>query len=733
MPSDPDLPNTAAAGSKTASTAPRSRKQSISGSLFLLTALVLVLILGVVGAQMLERRALSIADAQARMAELDGVLSEQTSRALGDVDTALRDVVAETNAASLSSTAASPSPQTLRRHIAGLTQVLGVDIVTPDGQIRVSSRLVTDDHLPSTGLKLMAQLLKDGASGGTLISEPIHQSDGSWTALEITRLGGTNGGAAVVWLNLGYFESFYQKVSLEHSGSIVLQRQDGVVLVRSTRSETVTSTIVPAANDEDRIIAVHALAPRPLTLSVSVGKADALAGWDREALVFGLFAATAALIIAFLMLQLARRSRQVEEALSKLESMLAEERQINVSTQAANADMAEQMVERDRAAKALRQIQRVEAVGQLTAGVAHDFNNLLTVLLGNLELLQSNSQAAPFAQRLSIMRSAAERGASLIAHLMAFSRRQPLVPRAVDLAALITGMQPLLQSAVGSQVALAMDFAPGTPHALVDPSQFELMILNLAINSRDAMPAGGTLHLAVTTTQLAESHAPDAPQPGPYVSVRVTDTGIGMTEEVRNRAFEPYFTTRPLGTRSGLGLSQVYGVARQSGGQVRIDSKPGTGTTVTVLLPVAEVTEVVAEPVPVPLPAASQGRAHLLVVDDDTDVRATTALLLRRSGYDVTEASTAEQALSLLTSMPQIELLLSDVVMPQVTGPELARRAHALRPNLPVVFFSGYADPESIAGTVPMTRLLRKPFRPADLTNMIETVLAETRVGETTE
>ena len=462
----------------------------------------------------------------------------------------------------------------------------------------------------------------------------------------------------------------------------------------------------------------------PLAVSVSVNEDAVLATWRRQTWTFAGAAIACGLVVGTLLFQLARRSREVE-------TLLVDARRAHATAETANTDLVVLMEERQRAEIALRQAQRVEAVGQLTGGVAHDFNNLLTVLLGNIELLQSQTMTATMAGRLATMRAAAERGAKLVGHLLAFARRQPLQPRSVGLGNLIRAMQPLLQSAIGSQITLLLDIDDDAPPARVDPTQIELVILNLAINARDAMKLGGTLRLTVSGTTLEESHEPDAPAPGDYVSIRVSDTGTGMAPEVLSRAFEPYFTTKPPGVGSGLGLSQVYGVARQSGGIARIETVQGLGTSVEVLLPrgVAAEIAVVEPPPPPPRPSTTSGRATLLVVDDDSDVRSTTALLLRRMGYKVIEAGNADAALEVLAENAAIQLLLSDVVMPRISGPELARKAQQMRPLLPVVFFSGYTDPETIAGAAPLTRLLRKPFRPADLVNMIETALAETEAA----
>jgi signal transduction histidine kinase len=259
---------------------------------------------------------------------------------------------------------------------------------------------------------------------------------------------------------------------------------------------------------------------------------------------------------------------------------------------AANRQLLGQIAERERVESTLRQMQRLEAVGQLTSGVAHDFNNLLTVVLGNIGFLEKEFAAKGIngksEQRLGYMRVAAERGAKLTDQLLSFSRRARLEPRPVDLNDVVTGMRDLLQSTIGGSIPIETARCAGLWPALVDPAQLELAVLNLAINARDAMQVGGTLRVETSNATCGLPTAAEAPPPGSYVVVGVSDTGAGMTDEVRAKAFEPFFTTKEVGKGSGLGLSQVLGFAKQSGGGVSIDSSPGVGTTVHIYLPRAE-------------------------------------------------------------------------------------------------------------------------------------------------
>ncbi len=326
------------------------------------------------------------------------------------------------------------------------------------------------------------------------------------------------------------------------------------------------------------------------------------------------------------------------------------------------------------------------------------------------------------------MRSAAERGATLTGQLLAFARRQPLVPRPVDLDAVITGMRDLLTSALGSAIRIETISTPDLWLAMADATQIELVVLNLSINARDAMPQGGVLTIEAANAHVgppqgAAEPAAGEPAAGDYVAITVRDNGVGMTEEVLARAFEPFFTTKAPGAGSGLGLSQVYGTARQLGGGVRIDSAPGVGTCVTIYLPRASAMAPPPSPPSIIPSAASPGA--VLVVDDDAAVRTTTVEVLRDLGYDLREAGGGEEALDLLRRDNRIEVLLTDVVMPGMNGAELARRASSERPGLTILFMSGYADPQEITGALRRYRLVRKPFLPVHLAMQIEAALAE--------
>jgi signal transduction histidine kinase/CheY-like chemotaxis protein len=396
--------------------------------------------------------------------------------------------------------------------------------------------------------------------------------------------------------------------------------------------------------------------------------------------------------------------------------------------EAANRQLLSQIEERERVESTLRQMQRLEAVGQLTSGVAHDFNNLLTVIIGNLGFIEKGldgSANAKLKQRLSHMRLAAERGAKLTAQLLAFSRRQRLEPKPTDLNDALANMRDLLESSLGGSVQIKTVFREGLWPALVDPTQVELVVLNLAINARDASPVGGSITLETANVNLGTPEKPEEPSAGEYVMIAVTDKGSGMPKDVLAKAFEPFFTTKDIGKGSGLGLSQVLGFAKQSNGGVRIESRPGEGTCVKVYLPRAAVEDsaTVLARSQAAVPHASKD-AIILLVDDDEAVREVAASMLRDVGYGVTEAGSGGAALDLLNRERRFDLVVLDFAMPGMNGMDLAREVHSKFPAMPVLFITGYADNSALA-EIGDSRLVKKPFLGDELVTKVQTALAQ--------
>ncbi len=389
-------------------------------------------------------------------------------------------------------------------------------------------------------------------------------------------------------------------------------------------------------------------------------------------------------------------------------------------------ELTEQIAERERVEATLAQMQRLEAIGQLTSGVAHDFNNLLTVVLGNVAMVERTADRAGLDEktrtRLAHVRAAAERGAKLTAQLLAFSRRQRLEARVVSLNEIVAGMRDLLQSTLGGGMAIEARFGDQLWPALVDPTQIELIILNLAINARDAMVVGGMVTVTTHNVNLAAPTRPEEPAAGDYVCVAVSDTGTGMSDAVLARAFEPFFTTKEVGKGSGLGLAQVYGFAKQSGGGVRIDTIAGAGTTVSVYLPRADPVEAV-EALPMAAgPQASIAGRLVLVLDDDDAVRGVTAEELREVGCRVIEAADGASALEALAAEPAIVAAVADFAMPGMNGADFAARAQAIHPDLPVLFVTGYADLAALAH-VAEENVLSKPYAPGAVADRLRNML----------
>ncbi|UEM03819.1 response regulator [Skermanella rosea] len=389
--------------------------------------------------------------------------------------------------------------------------------------------------------------------------------------------------------------------------------------------------------------------------------------------------------------------------------------------------------ERVQAEAALRQAQRLEAIGKLTGGVAHDFNNLLQVIGSNLDLLQHEFAGDPAAtaRRLDSAMGAVQRGARLASQLLAFARRQPLEPRPVSLGRLLRGMDDLLRRALGDGIEVETVIAGGLWSMLADPNQVENVILNLAINARDAMDGTGRLTLEAGNAMLDDLYALQHPEvtAGQYVMLAVSDTGCGMPPELMERAFEPFFTTKPEGKGTGMGLAMVHGFVKQSGGHVKLYSEVGHGTTVKIYLPRSR--QAAEEPAPELRggPVAG-GTETVLVVEDDPQVRAATVEILTGLGYRVLQAADAQSALAVIRSGVLVDLLFTDVVMPgPLRSPELARQARETLPDLAVLFTSGYTENAIVHGgrLDPGVQLLSKPYRREDLARRIRHLLANQR------
>jgi PAS domain S-box-containing protein len=389
-------------------------------------------------------------------------------------------------------------------------------------------------------------------------------------------------------------------------------------------------------------------------------------------------------------------------------------------------------LELERSRELLFQAQKMEAVGQLTGGLAHDFNNLLTGIAGNLELLSmriAQGRLGELERYIAAAQGAANRAAAVTHRLLAFSRQQPLDTKAIDANKLISGMEELVRRTVGPAIQVETGRAAGLWPIFCDPHQLENALLNLCINSRDAMPEGGRLNIEAANSWLDDNDAREGEvSPGEYVAISVSDSGEGMAPDITARAFDPFFTTKPIGKGTGLGLSMVYGFAKQSGGFARIDSEVGQGTTVRIYLP-RHLGEAMEEPAPArlsPIPRAKAG-GTVLVVDDEASIRMLIVETLAELGYGSIEAADAQSGLEALESNDRIDLLITDVGLPGgVNGRQMADTARRCRPALKVLFITGYAENAATGKKYlePGMHLLVKPFAMEMLATRIKSILA---------
>jgi PAS domain S-box-containing protein len=372
------------------------------------------------------------------------------------------------------------------------------------------------------------------------------------------------------------------------------------------------------------------------------------------------------------------------------------------------ARVSERTADLERLHEQLRQSQKMEAVGQLTGGIAHDFNNLLTPILGGLDILQRRGIGDERGQRLidGALQSA-ERARVLVQRLLAFARRQPLQSSAVDIGQIVLDMSGLIGGTLGPSIRIVVDIAKDIPRAMADPNQLEMALLNLAVNARDAMVEGGVLTISARAAEVGSGRKLAA---GRYIRLAVSDTGCGMDAETLAHAVEPFFSTKGVGKGTGLGLSMIHGLAAQLGGTLELASTVGVGTTIEMWIPVAT-GDAVAAPIRETDGELAAGAGTVLLVDDEDVIRTTTAQMLADMGYTVVEVASAKEAMSHVTD-PRIDLLITDHLMPGMSGTALAREAQARRPGLPILIISGFAEVEDIAPDLPR---LMKPFRAAEL------------------
>ena len=412
---------------------------------------------------------------------------------------------------------------------------------------------------------------------------------------------------------------------------------------------------------------------------------------------------------------LERRVDERTAALARVNDELRREMAERQAAESARSELEEQ----------LRHAQKMEAIGRLSGGIAHDFNNLLTAIRGYSELLLTSLAGSPLRTDVEEIFNAADRAATLTGQLLAFSRRQLLSPEILVLNQRVMDMGRMLNRLIGEHIAIDLHLATDLWSVRADAAQLEQVLVNLALNARDAMPDGGRLAIETTNREVSVSQARALEiSPGLFVELLVRDTGIGIPADVQGRIFEPFFTTKPKGAGTGLGLSMVYGFVRQSGGTVSVQSAPGLGSTFSLLLPRTDDTTPSGPPAPRTLTAATHGTGTVLIVEDERALRRLSATVLRQAGYQTIEASDGQQALDLYTvHSHRIVMVVTDVVMPRMGGIELAKRLRALRSDIPLLFVTGYVEQSEILHEQG-TPVLLKPFSPNSLLTAVTAALS---------
>jgi signal transduction histidine kinase len=613
--------------------------------------------------------------------------------------------------------------EVMDKRLDGASEILLVDA---EGRVRATTAPVQfDEPLPAADHDCYLALSRNEIQ--ICISQP-HTGPGSGHYLfslsrRIEKDGAFNGIAQVA-ISADYIVGLWASVTPSATDIVTMFKADGTVLAQSgSLSQSGPSMpdlgnfliskighddagIIRAplsADGIDRITIYTKVTDSPVYISLSLDKGAVLATWDANLTVYGLVAACAT---AGIMAALGIAMRRAQRERYAVDQWQAE------------------IQERQRTQEQLHQSQKLESLGKLTGGVAHDFNNLLTAVTGNLEMIEARVTDPRLLSHVAAAMRSALRGGQLTQQLLAYARRQNLLPRPVDVNAVIVGMGELLHRSLGGLVQVETDLASDLWPAISDPTQLELVILNLAINSRDAMPAGGLLHIVTSNVHEAEFDCPNSPGPGDYVRIAVIDTGIGMTADVMAQAFEPFFTTKDVGKGSGLGLAQVYGVTTQFGGTVRLASEPGAGTTVEVFLPRG-----VPVPATIAMPEAyaphpANGDGVVLVVDDEPEVRAIAAAFLREAGYVVEEAGSGFAARAIVAAGP-VYLALVDYAMPMMSGYEFVRLARQIQPELPVIYVTGAADALSLREQA-HDPIVMKPYSRAALLKIVHELLLRT-------
>jgi signal transduction histidine kinase/CheY-like chemotaxis protein len=535
-------------------------------------------------------------------------------------------------------------------------------------------------------------------------------------------------GMASVTADIGYFTDYWEQVKLPYDAQITLFRADNFNVLAQYPTSGTRFFPVSAALQRELADAAHGepvsgsfIGPRfggfrrvgklPLFLSVDISQEQVIAGWWQWAwsrAPVPLLAALGFLALTFLALRQARIEASDKAEIERAQATLSR----------TNEELRAEIQNRELAEEQIRQMQKMEAVGQLTGGIAHDFNNMLSIIIGSLNVIQRRTAkgTGDIGRFVDAALEGAQRAATLTQRLLAFARRQPLAPSVIDANRFVSDLSDLLRRTLTEAVQVEIVLAGGLWKTCVDTNQLESALLNLAVNARDAMQGGGKLTIETANASLDIDYSAKHPgvPVGQYVMIGVTDTGIGMSPDTIEKAFEPFFTTKPVGRGTGLGLSQVYGFVRQSGGHVKIYSEPAQGTAVKIYLPRhyganADAREQAIQESRFPAGSAAE---IVLVVEDEAAVRQLSTEALHELGYTALQAESAAAALKILSDRSDIALLFTDVVMPETNGRQLAEQARQLRPGLKVLFTTGYTRNAVVHNGIldPGVRLLTKPY-----------------------
>jgi two-component system NtrC family sensor kinase len=639
---------------------------------------------------------------------------ETTEILIGRVDDILGDRTADAIAADESMLHAR-----LRALAQSVPQVQSICVLDETGRVVVDARTFPASTLPSAaslpyfGQSRSEPIVVGGSTRGRVSGDTV------FMVARKRELGGHFAGAVGVSLHPNYLNDFNRELAREHPGmSIVLYRADGTVITRYPRPPSGAQTLeadtpwmrltkhdvqqrVETVDDGDgrTLVALRHVGAYPVYIGAALSYRAIMRDWIFHLWIMLGFAVAAMLVLGAVSLMALRAAREEREA---------------------TREWRNEVALREKAERALRESQRMEAMGQLTGGVAHDFNNLLMVVHGNLQILRKRLGASVHDRQLDAIGAAIGRGVSLTRHLLAFSRRSALQPRSIELADLMPSLCELLSHSLRENIRLVCRVEAGTWPIRADPAELELALLNIAVNARDAMPGGGTLEIDVRNATVNDLLALAGEMSGEFVLIQLHDSGEGVPPAVLNRVFEPFFTTKAPGKGTGLGLSQVYGFTRQSGGTVTMQSPPGAGTTVTLWLPRS------TEAAPTQLPATARprdaGEGAILVVEDDPGVANVLQELLTQLGYTVSIASTGVEGLERLET-DRFDLLLTDVVMVGgISGLQLARTARARYPRMPIIVMTGYAAEITRIAAERFT-VLTKPFDLETLAAAVEAKL----------